>query len=477
MKSHSKLNAIYWALFLSISTSGIPDSPSANASEVRAFGTTQIAVIESGQDALGLRLQAIAQARHSIRMQSLIFRGDESGLAIAKLLKQKKKEGLDVRVIVDMLSNGDVQTKLMYYDLALNNVAVEGWAPGPTELLNDVTLRSPGRINMRFHDKLLIIDGETSDAFGILGGMNIGNEYFQVDPAPKKQWRDQDLAIRGAAIEDMRQAFERNYADSKRIKKSNGWFFNTDGIWSTLVKLGIKRWGNWHIKPRQNSKIRANVWATLTRPIPLAWYPAASVFLQSRPRYGEAEVIHRQYLAQIENAKSEIVIENAYFIPPREILEALKRAARRGVQVIVITNSPQTNDTPLASEASRSDFPEALSVNAESETRSNGGSLQIFEYQGHLHGRGTIHSKYAIFDRARAIVGSYNMDPRSRDLNSETVLLFNGESVRHLLRKTFAEDLAISKPISLAEAQRSQRPKNFWNQARNWLAGRLKGWL
>ena len=445
--------------------------------ESRPFGSNQIAVIENGQDALGLRLQALQGARRSIWMQALIFRGDESGLAIAEILKQKKREGLDVRVIVDMLSNSDHATKLMYYDLALNNVTLQGWSPGPTEILNDITLRAPGRINMRFHDKLLIVDGEGSEGLAILGGLNIGNEYFQVDPQPKKQWRDQDIAIHGAVISDLRAAFLRNFEDSLRIKKSNGWFLNTDGIWSTLVRLGIKRWGNWHLRPHQNPSLRAQVQATQNHVIPLEWFPAAAAFFQSRPRYGEADRIERQYLAQIRNSRREILIVNAYFIPPRVLLDALRDAARRGVQVRVLTNSPQTNDTTLASEASRSDFPEALAVNSEPEVLRSGGSLEIYESQGHRFGRGTIHAKFAVFDGLRAIVGSYNLDPRSSRLNSETALLLNGGAARRLREKTLTEDLRMAESISLEDARGFLRPKNFWNQTKLWLSGRLKGWL
>lgn len=79
------------------------------------------------EDALRARIELLERAKTSIRVQALIFRADEAGLHIAKLLKKKRKAGLDVRVIVDAVSNSDFRTQWMYFDLKQHGIEVEGY--------------------------------------------------------------------------------------------------------------------------------------------------------------------------------------------------------------------------------------------------------------------------------------------------------------------------------------------------------------
>ncbi|MFN9973620.1 MAG: phospholipase D-like domain-containing protein, partial [Phycisphaerae bacterium] len=80
-------------------------------------GQTEVAVLRNGLDNLAVRLRLIQTAQRSIRIQSLIFRADESGLAIAEILRAKARAGLQVRVIVDWVTNLDPRTQAMYAEL------------------------------------------------------------------------------------------------------------------------------------------------------------------------------------------------------------------------------------------------------------------------------------------------------------------------------------------------------------------------
>jgi hypothetical protein len=76
---------------------------------VHSAETCRIAVLPNGDDSFAARIQALKKADTSVRIQALIFTGDESGLYIAEILKEKKARGLDVRIIVDAMSNPGVQ--------------------------------------------------------------------------------------------------------------------------------------------------------------------------------------------------------------------------------------------------------------------------------------------------------------------------------------------------------------------------------
>ena len=84
---------------------------------VRGPEECSVAVLQNGEDSLAVRLATLKSAQKSIRIQALVFMGDEAGLRIAGILKEKKAAGLDVRVIVDAFSNPWLQTQWLFFDL------------------------------------------------------------------------------------------------------------------------------------------------------------------------------------------------------------------------------------------------------------------------------------------------------------------------------------------------------------------------
>jgi putative cardiolipin synthase len=129
------------------------------------------------------------------------------------------------------------------------------------------------------------------------------------------------------------------------------------------------------------------------------------------------------YLKLIAAAERELLIANAYFVPTPAILAALEDAARRCVAVTLVTNSPETNDLPEISMVGRGYYKTLLAVNQTPEVLSCAdpeAGLQIWEWIGRTDGdpvqQGTMHSKFAVVDRRVALVGSYNLDPRSERL-------------------------------------------------------------
>ena len=150
--------------------------------------SNRIALLKNGDASFAARVQLLEEAEKSIRIQALIFAGDESGLHIADILKKKKAEGLDVRVIVDAPSNLGWQTQWMYFDLKQHGIEVQGYESLYLEWLNEVPIprlspsRDPEAPNHRYHEKMWIVDGETDRGAAVAGGLNIANEYFRVDP-------------------------------------------------------------------------------------------------------------------------------------------------------------------------------------------------------------------------------------------------------------------------------------------------------
>ena len=117
----------------------------------------RVAVLEGGEDSYAIRLAALKRARKSIRIQALVFKGDESGLRIAEVLKEKKAAGLDVRVIVDAFSNPWLQTQWMFFDLKQHGIEIEGYESLALQWLNEVPIpvltphADPNALDQRYH--------------------------------------------------------------------------------------------------------------------------------------------------------------------------------------------------------------------------------------------------------------------------------------------------------------------------------------
>jgi putative cardiolipin synthase len=312
-----------------------------------------------------------------------------------------------------------------------------------------------------------IIDGETDDAIAVTGGLNIANAYFRTNPAdPDDYWRDQDVVLRGAVVRDLVTAFDRNFEYFIGVKKSRG-IFNTNLYWDATRKV-LDKTGKVPIAFDTDPAIVANVAAIESRQPALEFRPSTCRFIQNRPRLKET-YIQQAYVKLIERARNEVLIANAYFVPTPSMAQALTDAARRCVAVTLISNSPETNDLPEISLVGRGHYKDLLAVNDSPEVaacRNRGAGLRIWEWVGQaadeaVRGQGTMHSKYAVVDRERALVGSYNLDPRSEKLNSETAVVFLEPELAAALQRSFVEnDLRYSREVTPEMAAQFEAPES-----------------
>ncbi len=453
--------------------SDLPEIGLSGLFPVRDPQECSVAVLHGGEDSFATRMAVLKQAQHSIRIQALVFKGDEAGLRVAEVLKEKKAAGLDVRVIVDAFSNPWLQTQWMFFDLKQHGIEVEGYEALALQWLNEVPIPKlmphvdPDQPDKRFHEKMWIIDGGTEHAVAVTGGLNIGNAYFRTNPGdPDDYWRDQDVVLRGAIVDDLVAAFDRNFDYFLAVKRSRG-IFNTNLYWDATRKV-LDKTGKVPVAYQTDPAIVANV-ARLEAAAPALEFRGATCrFMQNRPRLRES-YIHQAYLKLIERAQNEVLIANAYFVPTASLRKALTDAARRCVSIRLISNSPETNDLPEISLVGRGHYRELLEVNATPDVAAcpNGDAgLRIWEWVGQapdeaVRSQGTMHSKYAVIDGTRALVGSYNLDPRSERLNSETAVVFLQPELAKQLRQSFLNnDLRFSRDISVEQAEQFERPSS-----------------
>ena len=434
----------------------------------------ELAVLAGGEDSFAVRMEALKNAKTSIRIQALVFKGDESGLRIAEVLKQKKADGLDVRVIVDAFSNPWLQTQWMYFDLKQHGIEVEGYEAMALQWLNEIPIplltkhTDPEQLDKRFHEKMWIIDGETEHAVAVTGGLNIGNEYFRADPEhPDNTWRDQDIVVRGEVVSDLVEAFDRNFEYFVGIKESRG-IFNTNLYWDATRSV-LNKTGLVPISYETDPEIISYLAELEARQPYLGFRPATCRFLQNRPRLKET-YIQQTYIKLIEHAKKEVLIANAYFVPTPSISAALQDSAKRCVSIQLISNSPETNDLPEIALVGRGHYKELLSVNKSPEVQAcqnPDAGIQIWEWIGQAsdepsRSQGTMHSKFSVVDRHLSLVGSYNLDPRSEKLNSETAMVFLEPELSKQLRNMFYKnDLRHATLITAKKAAEFEAPEDI----------------
>ena len=447
----------------------------------------RIALLKNGDASFAARVQLLEAAQKSIRIQALIFWGDESGLHIAEILKRKKAEGIDVRVIVDAAANLGLQTQWMYFDFKQHGIEVQGYESLYLEWINEVPIpflspaRDPEAPNHRYHEKMWIVDGETDRGAAVVGGLNIANAYFRVDPSdPDHFWRDQDIIVKGSIVADMVTTFDRNFDHFLKIKESRG-VLDTDLYWQATRKF-IDEFGKLAVPYTTRSDLVERVKSMARMKPDLNYVNARSRFCHNRPRLGET-YIQQAYLKLLENAEQEIIICNAYFIPSADFIDAVRNAVHRGVRVIILTNSAETNDLPELTMVGRSYYKTILSINEDAGAKNSGGSVQIWEWYGWRYDQaqqteGTIHAKYAVFDRRYSLVGSYNLDPRSEKLNSETAVVFESDLLSAELAEMFYKnDLAYCRNVSAEDANEYEDPSDALYKLRKEFGGLFESML
>ncbi len=432
---------------------------------LHSSANSQVAVMENGEDFLSVRMAMLNQAKKSVLIQTLIWRGNESGWAVAEKLVELHNRGIKVEIIVDPLSSLLPGDQGVLAHMAAMGIPIQGFAPLYGGVLNKiVTGRSDienllNDANARYHEKFFVVDHELGDqAYAIIGGTNIGNEYFRMNPEDQDlHWTDKDVVLRGPIIQDIVRSFNDNMVEyaANNISSDGG---TITSVLATLQGMIFDKDSNPTIEARISQTVnQSNVLQGLV------WHPASMRFIQSRPRRSE-KYIFQTYIDMIKNSQEEILIANSYFLPSIEFQNELINAITRGVKVKILTNSKEVTDFPALVTAARVLYKRLLDANPVA-TSSAEKLLEIYEWSGRER-EGLYHSKFGVFDRKASIVGSYNIDPRSKNFNSESIVVFESIPATLQIVNEFYRHIApkYSNNISVQQAAEFRDPSDFIDQ-------------
>jgi cardiolipin synthase C len=442
-------------------------------------GNSGFRIMSVGVDGFLTRVQMIAAAERTLDLQYYIFQGDETGRLLTEALLRAADRGVRVRVLVDdgATTAGDEQL------LALNShpwIEIRIFNPfvyrGHANALRAVEfIFNASRLDYRMHNKLLVVD----NAAALVGGRNIGNEYFQMDP--ESQVADDDVFVAGPVAAELSATFDEYWNSEFAIPAEA--LDRRHGEPQDLEEHREKESGGparqLQTLPTQGIDYVARI-ATgepyagmIAGRLPLVWAHAQVVCdspdkknVESGARAGR--LMSRPVARAAGAVQSELLMVTPYFIPADEELQILKDLRSRGVRVRILTNSLESSDELAAQSGYRRFRVPLLQEGVElyevrsllGNTRGSGQTVAISRF-----GNYSLHAKLFVFDRRQLFVGSMNFDQRSHRLNTEVGLIIDSPELAQQTAARFDGMVqpANSYALGLSPVGAGGRPELVWN--------------
>ena len=437
-------------------------------------GNSGFRMLAVGVDGFLTRVQMINTAERTLDLQYFIFRADETGQLLTEAALRAADRGVRVRVLVDDGETNAGNDQLAALD-AHPQIEVRIFNPfayrGNSTFFRvlEFTL-SNARLDYRMHNKLMVVD----NAIALIGGRNISDQYFQIDP--QLQVGDDDVFAAGPIAKELSATF--------------------DEFWNSAIAIPVRalskaktsdaalaEYRRRLYEHRQQVKADGTDFASrvataeplagmLSGRLPLVWAHAQLVYDSPEKKRVEKDgmvgrLMHRPVARAVEAVQSELLMVTPYFIPGDEGMQLFGDLRKRKVSVRVLTNSLESaNVLPAHSGYMHYRLPLLEQGVALYEVRSllgnargSGETLQMTRY-----GNYSIHAKLFVFDRQRLFIGSMNFDQRSMHLNTEIGLIIDSPE---LALQTAARFESMASPpnsyaLALVPRDLGRPPRLVW---------------
>lgn len=399
----------------------------------RHRGKSGVLPLSDGRDALLGRIDMVDAAERSIDAQYYMWHDDISGMSLLRGLRDAAARGVRVRLLLD--DNG-----ITGMDGLL--AALHAQPNFEVRIFNPSTIRAPKllgygidffRMNRRMHNKALIVDG----AAAILGGRNIGDEYFEI--GQDVHFSDMDVLVAGPVVRDTATAFDAywNSASVYRIDRILGEKTGADDFDARLAEtLG-----------RQDRRGIAGALASrrtalIDRLATMEWTDVTLVVDDPAKGLGDArrdQLLVSQLGDILGETTDRLDLISAYFVPGTSGLEFFSALAGNGRTVRVLTNAMTTTDV-LFVHAGYSRYRRALLAAGIDlyELKPNGPDGERGRQIRPLGISGaSLHAKTFAIDGLRVFIGSFNFDPRSALLNCEMGVIIESPALAQRVDAAF----------------------------------------
>ncbi|AIF47964.1 phospholipase D family protein [Dyella japonica] len=422
-------------------------------------------LISDSNDALLARMALADRALRSLDLQYYMFHSDATGGLLAQRLLAAADRGVRVRLLLDDLHVAGNDKLLRVLD-GHPNIEIRLFNPF---LERDPSLWGMGkqfagdfsRLNRRMHNKAFVADG----AMAIVGGRNIGDEYF--DANESVNFRDLDVLAVGPVVAQVEQVFDR-YWNSDLSYPIGAFHRHVPGP-EKLEQLRkdmaahARRFSQGSYA--QSLVARVGDLAHEAPATDWAWGP--TIYLADDPDKGNPDAggkdLHMapQIRAWMDGAQHRLTLISPYFVPGNKGVAYLQGMRERGVAVGVLTNSLASTDAGNVYVAYASYRVPLLKA-----------GVQLFELKpdvrrgrhgshffGSSTGSNSLHAKAMVVDEQHAFVGSMNLDPRSVHLNTEDGVIVDSPELARALLAIFAD---ATQPIHSYRVLLDDSGKVYW---------------
>lgn len=401
-------------------------------------GRTGIHAMPEPRAAFAARAILAAAADRTLDVQYYIWHGDETGYLLFEALWQAADRGVRVRLLLDDNNTAGLDATLATLD-AHPNIEVRLYNPLFRRRLRGLEyLTDFNRLNRRMHNKSFTAD----DAATILGGRNVGNEYFARGSGVG--FRDLDVIAVGSVVADVTAAFERYWTSpsawpAARLLRGPG-----PGAAVALVA----RFERARANPVSRAYLDAVRDTQLVRglldgQLPLDW-AAAQLYCDDPAKTLDTRrrtdiLLLPALLRAVGPPGHSFDLVSPYFVPGREGTAALAALAGQGVKVRILTNSLAATDVAAVHSGYARRRPDLLRAGVQLYELKASALEDAPEAKGGYGGSSSasLHAKTFALDRARVFVGSFNFDPRSALLNTEMGLLIESAPLAERLSSGF----------------------------------------
>lgn len=367
----------------------------------RSFEKHQISFIDDGFLSLAKRVRMIESAKETIELEFFIYQIDHSSKIITAKLIEAANRGVKVRLLVDFAAPVFRLRPAYAALLGKENIKVRYYNTVGTHLIVSVQHRN--------HRKLLIVDGHKV----ITGGRNIGDEYF--DLADEYNFLDSDVYVEGPIVKDIQSSFNVYWNSEYSIDPDTEGevvaeqavvdFFNFSSMDKALLNK-LKA-----LRAADELEKRARECSDLTF---VTDYPGVSV---------SNRLVFKEIASFLQEAREELLGESPYFVLRRDGLDLLQSLSDRGIKQRVLTNSLYSTDAYYTVSAMISALPKLKSMDFDLRLYDGSAPEKLYYSNGTMSKRWGLHAKRAVVDRKHILIGTYNVDPRSANFNSELILI------------------------------------------------------
>ena len=378
----------------------------------------KVTLLMSGQEKFDDMFSAIRQARHSIHLEYFNFRNDSIAMLLFDLLREKRREGVEVRALFDGFGNdSNNQPLLKKHVKALRDDGIDIWEFDP--------IRFPwvNHIWPRDHRKIVVIDG----SIAYTGGMNVADYYIK-GTEQVGAWRDMHCRIEGGAVNQLQLIFSRIW------EKTTG-----EDIWKPEYFRAYT--------PESFDSLKSDTTLSAGKKL---------VGIVNREPHTTNKIMRQLYVKAIDDAQDSIRIINPYFTLRPCVTKALKRALKRGIKVEIMVSAK--SDIPLTPDCVFYQVHKMMKLGA-----------IVWLYQPGFH-----HSKIMMVDGRYCTVGSTNLDARSLRFDYEENALIIDPHTTKELDDMFDRDKLDS---ILLTPEYWDEWRTGWQKFRGWFAHLLTPFL